>query len=146
MNNLAKALLIWLLLLPIRSVLAVVQKWILINFLGWVPGSIAAGLILMAIILFFAYLAWAFSSPQPARVYWLVGAMWLLLTLALDVYQVMHGRFLYWGDLVHRYTFYGGDMGLLVALTLLGAPRMAGERRTGTRKRWRRSCKRGPRD
>jgi hypothetical protein len=124
--NLLKAAVLFAILLPLQAWLTTVQRWILMNIFGFVPSFVLGGLILMALIMLLAWIGWGFSAPQPARTYWLLGALWGTAWVGLQVWNVLYRATAAWSDVAHYYTFWSGNLGAPVLLTLVAAPRLAG--------------------
>lgn len=115
----------WALILLLAIVNGALREAILVPVLGPVPGLLGSGLLLSLIILLVALAAIpGFGTLAPAR-YWLIGTLWLLMTLVFEFSFGLLVQQKTLAELLQAYTFTGGNSWpLVLAMTLL-APRLA---------------------
>jgi hypothetical protein len=120
---------LWVLLLVIAVLIGMLRE----NYLEPLVGTAAAsplGGVLVALTIFVATLiaVRALGVSTPGRA-WLVGGLWLALTVA---FQFLFGHFLLgqsWARLLAAYHPGHGSLWLLVVVTTLCAPFLAGKTR-----------------
>jgi hypothetical protein len=128
-----KALLLWLAILLLAILNGALRQAVLIPAFGPFAGLIASGLLLSALIFAVAFAAVPWYGPLPSPRWWLVGALWLLLTVA---FEFGFGRLVEqrpWPELLEAYTFRGGNIWPLVLLAAFVSPRLAAALRAGVR-------------
>ncbi len=87
-------------------------------------GRIISTLLLSAFIFILAWLTIGWIGPRSTQQAWLVGAAWLLLTLA---FEFLAGHYLFrnsWSSLLADYNVLRGRIWVLVLITTLVAPRV----------------------
>lgn len=126
-----KALALWLVILMLAVANGILREAVLVPALGRFAGLMASGLFLSLLILLVAVIAAPWYGRLRAGTYWLIGAIWLVLTL---VFEFGMGRLVQhkpWHELLDAYTFSGGNVWPAVLLMVLVAPRVgAWARRT----------------
>jgi hypothetical protein len=102
----------------------------LADVFGPTAARFASGLMLCAVILAAAALSARWLGTRSDRSRWLIGALWLALTLVFEV-SVGYAQHQSWERLLDAYRFQGGNLWPLVLLTIFIAP-WAGARLRGT--------------
>ena len=120
----ARALAIWCVLLVIASINGALREVVLIPRTGDVVGRVISTLLLSAFIVILTWLTIGWIGPGTANQAWLVGIVWVLLTLA---FEFLAGHYLFhnsWSTLVADYNVLRGRIWVLVLVTTLIAPRL----------------------
>lgn len=119
-----RALGVWIAMLIIASVNGALRQAVLIPAVGDVAGRAISTLMLAALI---ALLTWAtigWIGPQSSADAWLIGAMWVMLTLA---FEFLAGHYLFgtpWPALLEDYNVLRGRIWILVLIVTAIAPRV----------------------
>ena len=119
---LLKALVLWLGILVLAILNGALREKALIPALGTFGGLIASGIVLSACIVLVAFLAAPWYGPLGSAQVWLIGLFWLVLTL---LFEFGFGRLVQhkdWAQLLHAYTFEGGNLWSVVLAVTLIAP------------------------
>jgi len=127
-----KALLLWLAILVLAMLNGFFREAVLIPRLGRFDGLVASGVLLSLLVLLVAYLGEPWYGPPGGRP-WLIGALWLALTL---LFEFGFGRLVQqrpWPELLAPYTFRGGNLWPAVLAVTAAAPRLAVWARHGAR-------------
>lgn len=117
-----RALLAWLALLLFAILNGALRQAILIPYFGERAGQIVSTLLLSAIILGAAWVLLPWIHPRTGRDAWIVGALWLVLTVA---FEFLGGHYLFgdpWEELLAAYNLAQGQIWVLVLITTLVAP------------------------
>jgi hypothetical protein len=120
----ARALAIWCVLLVIASINGALREVVLIPRTGDVVGRIISTLLLSAFIVILTWLTIGWIGPGTANQAWLVGIVWVLLTLA---FEFLAGHYLFhnsWSSLLADYNVLRGRIWLLVLIATAVAPRL----------------------
>jgi hypothetical protein len=120
-----KALALWLIILVLAIGNGLLREAVLVPVLGRFVGLMTSGLVLSLLVLLVALLAAPWYGRLEAGRYWLIGAGWLVLTVAFEFGM---GRLIQhkpWQELLQAYTFSGGNIWPVVLLMVLVAPRLA---------------------
>jgi hypothetical protein len=122
---LLKAIILWFAILVCAIFNGALREKVLIPALGPFTGTFASGLILSAAILVVALLAvpW-YGSLKPSQ-WWLLGLLWLVLTV---VFEFSFGRLVQhnsWRELLEAYTFKNGNIWPVVLVVAFIAPRVS---------------------
>jgi hypothetical protein len=120
-----RALLAWLALLLFAILNGALRQALLIPHLGERAGHIVSTLLLSAIILGAAWVLLPWIRTGTARDAWIVGALWLVLTVA---FEFLGGHYLFgdpWVDLLAAYNVAQGQIWVLVLVSTLLAPVVA---------------------
>jgi hypothetical protein len=126
---LARAVGIWCVLLAVASVNGALRETVLIPRSGALVGRIVSTLLLSAFILVFAWLTIGWIAPRTRKAAWLVGLVWVLLTLA---FEFLAGHFLFhnsWSSLLEDYDVLRGRIWPLALITTFLAPRFCASAR-----------------
>lgn len=124
-----KAILVWTAILMVAIGNGALRDKFLADVLGPTEARFASGLILCAVILAAATLSARWLGTLSTRSRWLIGALWLALTLVFEI-SVGFAQHQSWERLLDAYRFQGGNLWPLVLLTTFIAP-FAGARLRG---------------
>lgn len=125
----AKAVGIWVLLLVLAILNGVLREAVLDPRLGGMPGLVISGLLLCSFILGVAYLFGPRLGVLGSKQLWLLGASWLLLTLASEFsLGLLRSKTVM--EILDVYAFKGGNLWPLVLMTTLAAPWLTARFRT----------------
>ncbi len=117
---LLKALVLWIAILVLAIMNGALREKALIPAMGTFGALIASGIALSVCIGLVAFFATPWYGRLPASQYWLIGLFWLVLTV---LFEFSFGRFVQnkdWTELLHAYTFKGGNIWpAVLAVTLL---------------------------
>ena len=119
-----KAIGIWCILVVCAILNGLLRENILNPFLGQQIALPVSGLILSLLILAVTWLFIPFFETRPAMDYWLIGALWLGITLA---FEFMFGHSVMgksWQDIFQVFNIFKGNLFLLTLLASLVAPRL----------------------
>lgn len=117
-----RALLVWLLLVVLAIGNGTLRTFLLVPRLEERTGHAVSTVLLSALIAITAWLTIRWIRPPTAKDAWLVGTLWLVLTLA---FEFGAGHFLFrnsWERLLADYDLRNGRIWILVLLTTLLAP------------------------
>jgi len=120
-----KALAAWFLLLSLAILNGGLREHLLVPALGRMVALPVSGVLLSAAIFLVTWLVSTWFRCRRAAQYWLIGVLWLVLTL---LFEFGLGRFVQhrdWLDLLGAYTFRGGNLWPLVLVVTLVSPRLA---------------------
>ena len=120
-----RALLAWLALLVFAILNGALRQALLIPRIGERAAHVVSTLLLSAIILGVAWASLPWMGPTSARDAWMVGALWLGLTVA---FEFLGGHYLFgdpWERLLAAYNVAQGQVWILVLLATLLAPVLA---------------------
>lgn len=120
---------VWFLLLVVAIVNGAIRESVLAPKFGAKGAHLLSTLSLSVLILATAWLTAPFVEYGSSREAWLVGAMWVVLTLA---FEFLAGRFLFgksWEVLLADYDIMQGRIWPLVLVVTLVAPVLAYARR-----------------
>ena len=124
MTLFGKAFAVWLLILVFAVLNGTLREMLLIPFLGRVPGLVASGVMLMAVIFLLSLFSvnWLRAKMRSQLVF--VGAFWLLLTLIFEFgFGFLRGLSL--SEILAAYAFTDGNLWSLVLVFLFFAPSLA---------------------
>lgn len=124
-----RAILVWCAILPVAIGNGALRDLLLADTLGAATARMVSGIVLCAVILAAATLTARWLEAASNRSRWLIGALWLLLTLGFEL-GVGYAEHRSWERLLDAYRFQGGNLWPLVLLTTLVAP-WAGARLRG---------------
>jgi hypothetical protein len=128
-----KATMLWLVILALAIGNGTAREAVLVPWFGPAAGLLASGATLSLVILLVALVSARWLGAQQRQA-WLVGALWLVLTL---LFEFSFGAFVQhksWSELMDAYTFRGGNVWPLVLLVTLVAPPLASRRRVARRR------------
>ena len=119
---LIRALLAWLVLLALAVVNGAAREAWLIPRIGASAGHAVSSLSLSALIFLLSWVAIGWINPATAREAFLIGLVWLALTLA---FEFLAGHYVFrtpWNELLADYDILSGRMWILVLVTTTLAP------------------------
>lgn len=119
---LIRALLAWLVLLALAVVNGAAREAWLIPRIGASAGHAVSSLSLSALIFLLSWLTIGWINPATARDAFLIGLVWLALTLA---FEFVAGHYVFrkpWNELLADYDVLSGRIWVLVLLTTTLAP------------------------
>ena len=122
---LLKALVLWLAILVLAIVNGVLRERALNPIMGPVGGLITSGAILSLCIFLVAFFSAGWLGAAEASGFWLIGLLWVLLTL---LFETGFGRLVQrrtWAQLLQAYTFKGGNIWPVVLAVTLVSPWVA---------------------
>lgn len=120
-----RAFLIWLLLLVLAVLNGTFRQGVLLPRLGDGTAHVVSTLLLCAVIFALAYFSIGYIRPRTAGDAWLVGLLWVGLTVA---FEFGAGHYLFgtpWSRLLDDYNLAAGRVWVLVLLADLLAPVVA---------------------
>jgi len=120
-----KAFVLWLAILLLAILNGALREAVLIPAFGAFAGLIASGVLLSLLVFAVAFAAAPWYGPLPSSQWWLIGALWLLLTVA---FEFGFGRLVQhkpWPELLDAYTFRGGNIWPLVLVVVFVSPWLA---------------------
>lgn len=119
-----RALGVWIAMLIIASVNGALRQAVLIPSVGDVAGRAISTLMLAALIGLLTWATIGWIGPQSSADAWLIGAMWVMLTLA---FEFLAGHYLFgtpWPALLEDYNVVRGRIWILVLIVTAIAPRV----------------------
>jgi hypothetical protein len=117
-----RALVIWALMLVVASINGAMREALLIPTMGSVGGRAVSTLTLSGLVLLLTYLTIPWIHPRSRRDTWVVGGLWVSLTLA---FEFIAGHFLFgnaWSQLLEDYDVFRGRIWILVLITIALSP------------------------
>ena len=120
-----KAMALWLVILVLAVANGLLREAVLVPALGRFAGLMTSGIVLSLLILLVALLAAPWYGRLEAGRYWLVGAVWLVLTVSFEFGMGRLVQHKPWQELLEAYTFRGGNIWPAVLLMVVVAPRLA---------------------
>jgi hypothetical protein len=115
-------LVVWFLMLALASVNGAIREARLVPMMGDVAGRAVSTLTLSGLVMLLTYLTIRWIRPRSLREAWIVGSLWVTLTLA---FEFLAGHFLFgnpWSQLLEDYNVFRGRIWSLVLITLAIAP------------------------
>jgi hypothetical protein len=119
---LLKALTLWGVILVLAIINGTVREKALIPAMGELGGLVASGAILSACVFLLAFFSAGWFGAAGAAQFWLIGVLWLVLTL---IFEFGFGRLVQhkgWSELLQAYTFKGGNIWPIVLAVTLVSP------------------------
>jgi hypothetical protein len=119
---LKRLLIVWFAMLIMASVNGGVREAFLVPMMG--PGSarVVSTLLLCAIVFLLTYVTIEWIDPRSPHDAWVIGGLWVALTLA---FEFLAGHYLFgnpWSDLFAEYNVFRGRIWILAVITILVAP------------------------
>ena len=124
-SMLGKAMVLWLLLAVCAVLNGTLRMYVLIPELGPTAGLSLSGVLLSAAILLVAWLTLPWYGQLRSDQYWLIGWVWLVMTL---MFEFGFGHFIAhksWTELLDAYNIARGNLWSLVLLATVVSPRLA---------------------
>ena len=118
-----RALVVWLLMLLAASANGAVRDSLLIPIMGDFAGRALSTLMLSIIVVFLTWLTIRWIDPRGRRDTWIIGGLWVVLTLA---FEFVGGHFLFgtqWSQLLEDYNVLRGRIWVVALVTIAVAPR-----------------------
>ena len=125
----ARALLVWCLLLVLAVLNGGVRDTWLSPVLGETAGRAISSVLLALLVILATWLTIRWIGPATARQATTVGAFWVVLTLAFEFGAGHYGFGRSWAELLADYDLLRGRIWILVLLTTFVAPLLTFTRR-----------------
>lgn len=125
MSLLLRALLVWLVMLIVASLNGAFREALLVPRLGDPIGRAISTVMLSALVLLLAWFTIQWIAPPSTRDAWMIGALWVALTLT---FEFVGGHYLFgkpWAELTADYDVLRGRIWIVVLITTAVAPRLA---------------------
>ena len=119
-----RAVLIWCALLVIASINGIAREAVLIPRMGEVAGRAVSTIALSVLIVMLTWISIAWIAPRSTSQAWMIGVIWVALTLA---FEFLAGHYVFrnpWSRLLEDYNVLRGRIWILVLLTTVTAPRI----------------------
>jgi hypothetical protein len=119
-----RSLVVWVMMLVAASVNGAIREALLIPAIGDAAGRAISTVALCVLVLLLTWLTIRWIEPRSSRDAWIVGALWVALTLG---FEFLAGHFLFgepWGQLLEEYNVFRGRIWILVLVTITIAPRL----------------------
>lgn len=127
-----RATVVWLAILMVAIANGALRQGVLVPRVGAGAGHVLSTLLLSAAVLAVTVMAIGWLAPGTPADAWRVGAYWVGLTLA---FEFLAGHYVFgtpWATLAADYRIHEGRVWILVLVTVLVAPVLAGR----WRRRW----------
>jgi len=118
-----RSLVVWVVMLVVASVNGAIREALLIPAIGLIAGRAISTIALCLFVLLLTWLTIGWIAPRSSRDAWIVGGLWVALTLG---FEFLAGHFLFgdsWSQLLEEYNVFRGRIWVLVLLTIALAPR-----------------------
>src|SRR5688572_33055357 len=105
---LKRLLIVWFAMLIMASANGGVREAVLVPMMGPGPARAVSTLLLCAIVFLLTYSTIAWIGPRSSRDAWVIGGLWVALTLA---FEFLAGHYLFgnpWSDLLAEYNVFRG--------------------------------------
>ena len=119
-----RAVLIWCALLVIASINGIAREAVLIPRIGDVAGRAVSTIALSVFIIIVTWISIDWIAPRSTQQAWVVGVIWVALTLA---FEFLAGHYLFhnpWSRLLEDYNVLRGRIWILVLVTTVVSPRI----------------------
>jgi hypothetical protein len=126
---LKRLLIVWFAMLIMASANGGVREALLLPLMGPGPARALSTLLLCAIVFLLTYFTIAWIGPRSSREAWVIGALWVALTLA---FEFLAGHYLFgspWSELLAEYNVFRGRIWILAVISIFVAPRMCARAR-----------------
>ena len=123
----ARARAVWLLMLIVASANGALRQAVLIPALGDAAGRAISTLSLAALIALLTWMTIRWIGPGTAAETWMIGALWVSLTLACEF---LAGHYLFgtpWNVLLEDYNVFRGRIWIRVLIVTALAPRVCAQ-------------------
>lgn len=120
------AFLIWLSIVPLAILNGGLRQCVLDIYLG-VWSNLVSGVILSVCILALSMLLIPRIKDCHRRDYWIIGAMWVVMTNLFDITLILIGGGS-WSDFVEMYDITSGNLWIVVVLMTFFSPVLAGRK------------------
>jgi hypothetical protein len=118
-----RAVIVWFVMLVVASVNGAFREAFLIPKLGDTAGRAISTVMLSTLVVVLTWATITWIHPRSHREAWMIGGLWVALTLA---FEFVAGHYLFgkpWGELTEDYNVLQGRIWILVLLTIAVAPR-----------------------
>jgi hypothetical protein len=118
-----RAVIVWFVMLVVASVNGAFREAFLIPKLGDMAGRAISTVMLSTLVVVLTWATITWIHPRSHREAWMIGGIWVALTLA---FEFVAGHYLFgkpWGELTEDYNVLQGRIWILVLLTIAVAPR-----------------------
>jgi hypothetical protein len=126
---LAKATVIWLIMVIIAIGNALLRDKLLAHAIGSESALVVSGLLLSILVFLVALGSVPFFGASDGRSYMIIGLVWFAFTLS---FELLFGRFVAekpWHEILQVFHLHKGDMFILVLLTTLFSPWLSAKTR-----------------
>ncbi len=116
---------VWLLFMVLAILNGMLRVKVLSPLLGRTPALMLSGILLAAVIFLATYLLVPKFKVSHSKQYWMIGALWVLFTLA---FEFLFGHYVIgesWRSLLSAYNVATGNLWLLVVFSILFSPYFA---------------------
>ena len=120
-QTLVKAVLVWAAILVVAIVNGALRDAVLVHSFGPTVARALSGVILCLCVVAAAAVASPWLGPLKRSSWWLIGAVWLALTVVFEL-TVAYVQHTSWQEVVGAYTLQGGNIWPLVLVTTFVAP------------------------
>ena len=120
-QTLLRSVLVWIAILLLAILNGMLRDMVLAHALGPVLARLVSGIVLCAVIVAAAAFAAPWLGGLVLRSFWLIGVLWLVLTLGFET-AVGYAQHQSWQRILDAYTLQGGDLWPLVLATTFLAP------------------------
>ena len=117
-----RSLIVWFAMLIMASVNGGVREALLVPMMGFGPARAVSTLLLCAIVFLLTYFTIRWIEPRSSRDTWIIGALWVALTLG---FEFLAGHYLFgnpWNELLQEYNVFRGRIWILAVATIVVAP------------------------
>jgi len=124
-TTLSKAIALWFLLAVLAILNGILREKALIPGLGASAGLKISGVTLSVVILLVSWLALPWYGPLPSFQYWLIGLVWLLMTV---LFEFGFGHFIArksYAELLDAYNVAKGNPWVAVLIATFFSPRLS---------------------
>jgi hypothetical protein len=124
---LGRALVIWFVILLFASVNGALREGVIVPAVGDIAGRAISTLLLSALVVAITWLTIGWIHPRSASDAWVVGVVWVAMTLA---FEFLAGHYLFgnpWSRLLEDYDIVGGRIWVLALATTAVAPRVVAQ-------------------
>ncbi|HQZ81927.1 MAG TPA: hypothetical protein PLR83_01785 [Pyrinomonadaceae bacterium] len=121
---LIRATMIWLVILVFAVLNGVLREAVLFSAMGKAPGFITSAIILGLLIFATAYFSLSWIGASDSKQLFLIGFLWLMLTLAFE-FSFGFARGVSLDEILSAYSFKEGNIWPLVLLVTFFAPFLA---------------------
>ncbi len=132
---LIKVVLWWIAILILAILNGALREMVLIPGIGLFAGLFTSGLILSALVFLVAYVAMPGLGRLSNAQYWLVGSVWLAMTVIFEFsfgFYIEHKEL---AEILQAYVFKGGNIWPVVLVSALVSPWLAAQLRARRRRR-----------
>ncbi|MGE5305823.1 MAG: hypothetical protein ACM3TN_21125 [Alphaproteobacteria bacterium] len=125
MTTLLKAIVLWLVLVVLAILNGTLRQEVLVPMLGDSVGLSISGVTLSVAIFLVSWFALPWYGPLPSSHYWIIGLVWLLMTV---LFEFGFGHFIAhksWPQLLQAYNVSQGNLWIVVLIATVVSPWLA---------------------